>query len=194
MSGKRGMSPVDRFWAKVRPEPGDACWLWTAGKLRSGFGSYRVSTHVAVVAHRYSYELAFGPVPDGKFVAQKCENKLCVNPAHLKLQHHSYVGSDMVQRFFEQIDKKDTGCWHFGNSKRGYGCISLGQRRGHTNAHRLSYEIHKGPIPDGLHVLHSCDNPICVNPDHLRAGTHADNMRDMAIRGRSRKGRKQAPA
>lgn len=55
-------------------------------------------------------------------------------------------------------------------------------------AHRLSYELHKGPIPDGLQILHSCDVKNCINPDHLRVGTHSENMAEAADRGRMRSG------
>lgn len=51
-------------------------------------------------------------------------------------------------------------------------------------AHRVSYEMRHGPIPDGLNILHDCDNPNCVNPSHLKAGTQQENMRDASLRGR----------
>lgn len=67
----------------------------------------------------------------------------------------------------------------------GYGTIL---RFGRTvYAHRRAYELSHGPIPAGLEVLHTCDNPPCIEPAHLRVGTHADNMRDAAAKGRTSK-------
>lgn len=91
------------------------------------------------------------------------------------------------ERFFRFVEKTD-GCWLWtGKSvnKKGYGSISLGGKGGkHKLAHRLSYEMHKGSIPDGLVVMHQCDNPKCVNPDHLEVGTQSQNIKDAIARGR----------
>jgi hypothetical protein len=81
-----------------------------------------------------------------------------------------------------------TGCWDWTASfaRGGYGQFftSVKDGRGWYRAHRFSYIAHKGDIPDGAVVMHSCDNPRCVNPDHLMVGTQADNMRDRDAKNR----------
>jgi hypothetical protein len=90
---------------------------------------------------------------------------------------------DLLERFWRKVRKTD-GCWEWTASFRGlgYGQIKVNQKM--LYAHRVSWEMANGPIPDGLCVLHHCDNPPCVNPDHLFLGTQADNMRDKVRKNR----------
>ena len=94
----------------------------------------------------------------------------------------------LEDRFWEKVDKSD-GCWNWtaGHNGRGYGAFYGDGTM--LRAHRVSYELHYGPIPKqdsyhGMCVCHSCDNKLCVNPDHLFLGTHQDNMDDMYDKGR----------
>lgn len=95
-------------------------------------------------------------------------------------------------RFFSKIDKSSVdGCWIWTGNKvgSGYGTIGLGRRgEGTVYAHRLSWELANGPIPDGMFLCHRCDNPPCVNPAHLFLGTPADNVQDAIAKGRHIKG------
>lgn len=96
----------------------------------------------------------------------------------------NYWASTVATRFWDRVDKTAglDGCWLFTRRAGGYGDIRIHYRR--VGAHRFAYEQAKGPVPEGLFVLHSCDNPRCVNPLHLRAGTAKDNAKDAIVRGR----------
>jgi hypothetical protein len=116
---------------------------------------------------------------------------------------YSYVApvSNPEEKFWEKVNKTDS-CWLWTASKRttdrtgGYGKFATGRRNKQTTymAHRFSWVLENGPIPDGLDVLHHCDNRLCVNPDHLFLGTQQDNMDDMIAKGRSAKGEKNPHA
>lgn len=90
------------------------------------------------------------------------------------------------QRFWPKVARTD-GCWLWtgATNAAGYGLLGRGRRgEGNARASHVSYELAFGPIPDGLWVLHRCDNPRCVRPDHLFLGTHTDNMADAKAKGR----------
>lgn len=94
----------------------------------------------------------------------------------------------LAERFWRKV-KRDDGCWEWIGSKttNGYGRIQQGGKGSpHLGAHRVSFELHHGDIPPGHVVMHSCDNPSCVNPDHLSVGLPRDNTLDMIDKGRKR--------
>lgn len=93
------------------------------------------------------------------------------------LRRNKETAERFKKRFFDKVDKTD-GCWVWKGSRSsyGYGQFNIGDVC-HL-AHRVSCEIHFGPIPPGLQALHKCDNPPCVNPAHLYIGTALDNALD----------------
>lgn len=95
----------------------------------------------------------------------------------------------MIERFDSKYDiDPDTGCWVWNAAtyKNGYGKIGIGQKL--VGAHRVSYELYVMPLRCGERALHRCDNPPCVNPEHLFAGSQLANVRDMMRKGRHARG------
>lgn len=95
-----------------------------------------------------------------------------------------FVKTSLCDRFWLKVEKTEDGCWLWKGTRnvQGYGKISQGGQ--HKGAHRIAWELTFGPIPEGMNVLHHCDNPPCVNPTHLFLGTDSENTNDCISKGR----------
>lgn len=95
----------------------------------------------------------------------------------------------LEERLWDRVSvDKNTGCLLWGGHCGHAGHGQIGANGKVLRVHRVSWEINNGPIPDGLNVLHKCDTPNCVNPNHLFLGSQKDNMADMKAKNRSTKG------
>lgn len=100
-----------------------------------------------------------------------------------------------LERIYEySIPEPNSGCWLWLRSVKPTGYGRFGFDRPVTSAHRASYELHFGAIPDGAHVLHKCDTPCCINPHHLYLGDPQQNTADKIARGRQPRGERSAQA
>lgn len=149
------------------------------------------------------------PPPDGLCTVNGCRRKHCrrgycaSHLARLRKYGEPLAGppiknkrpngmslAQVLKHYTPTSAPQPNRCWEWTGKigPNGYGVLTDG-KRGYA-AHRVSYELHNGPIPDGKMILHSCDNRRCVNPYHLRIGSHAENMLDRQMRLRTPRGRK----
>ncbi len=101
-------------------------------------------------------------------------------------QHRPYKARaipDYVAKFWLSVNTSST-CWEWSGSKDEFGYGRFYVVKDEWPTHRFSWRITKGEIQPGLVVMHKCDNPSCVNPEHLQLGTQADNIKDMDAKGR----------
>lgn len=152
-------------------------------KLKSGRGKY--CSRSCFVAYRENRR--------PQITCKQCGKTFRVFPARLKSNDVMFCSvfcnaknkkRTSEERFFSFVNKTPS-CWEWtgGQHKFGYGVMTNNSYKT-TLAHRISWIIHNGPIPPGMSVLHSCDNPKCVNPQHLFIGSQKDNISDMVSKGR----------
>lgn len=213
-----GNTPEARFWAKVAKGRDEECWPWLASHNSYGYGSvkwkgrpvgaHRVAYMLArgaiapglVVRHTCDsasctnpLHLVLGTVEEnnadrlarGRYSK---ETRLQRPPQTRGLWKRGNAPRSIADRFADSWEPDESGCWMWKRAKLhfGHGAMTVGGKV--RKAHRVSYELHCGPIPNGAMVLHRCDVPSCVNPAHLRVGSHEENMADMSKRGRAAKG------
>lgn len=102
-----------------------------------------------------------------------------------KRKEKQYGREAIIERFMAKVEKQSDGCWYWTGAQTavgGYGAFWY--LNSQMSAHRASHELFKGPVPAHLVVMHSCDVPSCVNPDHLSLGTYQENSHDMLAKGR----------
>ncbi len=191
--GGRGIAVCQRWKSGDGYQTGFACFLSDMGRRRSaqrtldradnnrGYSPHncRWSTPEQQLQNRRPYKKA-----------STKKNKIASRPLRM-LPLVSVVADESLRiRFWSKVRKGTAAdCWQWiaGKNASGYGFISIDGRV--YRAHRISYLLAYGCPPHGHEIMHSCDNPSCVNPGHLVPGLHKENMRDMAAKGRAKSGR-----
>lgn len=135
----------------------------------------------------------------GKAIERKYRDvrtfRACSRECHAAIFKATHT-KPLESRFWSKVQKTD-GCWLWVGAKHGrYGHGKMLKRMGEPlrEAHRVSWELHYGPIPDGMCVLHRCDNPPCVRPEHLFIGSRQDNSTDMVEKRRNQRGNQKPNA
>ncbi len=206
MGGWTTLAPEQVFWGNVCKT--DRCWIWI-GYISGGYGIFEINKR-PTRAHRFSMEL-HGISVNGLDVLHLCNNRSCVNPSHLSvgtdtenmIHRTAYPNAlplgmlatpkhqiKAIQEYsrselgkFERNFDMGTDCWIWRGAQKSP--FTKTTHKGiPTTASRISWTLYNGPIPRGMHVLHKCDNPRCMRPDHLFLGTNADNVADKVRKGR----------
>lgn len=184
-------SQIAKFWEYVDKTTGD-CWTWTGyvdKNATNPLPKFQLNIHKedgesvrsGVSSRALAWFLVNGE-PSKNNLSNLCGNYLCVNPEH-------HMDSRADNRFWTKFKKLDNDCWEWlaCKDKDGYGKFHSEGKE--IRAHIYSWELHNGQKRSpGMFVCHKCDNPSCVNPDHLFLGTTQDNTKDMILKNRQAKG------
>ena len=129
---------LDQFWSRV--EKGPDCWIWTPAKTSGNYGQVYLGNNRSIPAHRFSYELAKGPIPDGLVLMHSCDNKACVNPEHLcpGTQSQNIVDAHARGRVHRQPARTDTEVISFRCPRELAEILERSAKREHRN---LSQQI-----------------------------------------------------
>lgn len=197
----------------------NGCWIWTGAKGPKGSGTMRINGKVTS-PRRVSYYIHNGPIPNGRNVNPTCGNRLCINPEHLSVtnrkrksdplqksilpfyseklrerwENNNYE-KQVLKRIIKKIKIDDgTECWIWTGAKGAGGYGNTYYNGKYVNSHRLMYQIFIGKVPKDKHVCHTCDNKLCINPEHLFVGTQKDNHDDMLSKKRQSCGKSHSDA
>ena len=166
---RRGRPPrlsaadAERFWAKVARGTDAECWSWAAGRTASGYGQFTVGEY-GYRAHRVAFELAVRRLERGEALSHLCGDRACCNPAHIEVSYDG-KGVPAPERFANYATELADGCWEWtgGVGPDGPTLKVDGQQR---RALRWAWQHDRGEIPTRHVVQRTCENPLCVNPEH----------------------------
>ena len=181
------------------------CWIWQMCRNSRGYGlKWDRGARRLTLAHRWYYERACGPIPDGMQIDHLCSVKACVNPAHLEAvtprvnSQRAFASKERTpvpvreQPTVRRVDQRECTAWSGCRDRNGYGAKWVDGKR--VMVHRWAYEQTYGPIPPGMQIDHLCRNPACYNPEHLETVTCQENIRRAAWRECCKQGHAMTPA
>lgn len=167
---------VEDYLSFIHNTP-DECWHFPNNTKSLHLNGKYVSVTRAI------YEKFIGEFPGIRArIDRKCGDRTCINPLHM---YHK----DVNTRFWEKVDvRSENECWNWTGSVDGgnYGEFMISTHN-REKAHRYSWRLVHGDIPDKLYICHHCDNPLCVNPSHLFLGTSYDNTHDKLNKNRHKR-------
>jgi hypothetical protein len=183
----------------------NGCWIWQMCRNNRGYGlKWDRETRRLMMAHRWYYERARGPIPEGMHIDHLCNVKACVNVAHLEAvtpQVNSQRAFALRQKapvpvrerpVVRTVDPRECILWRGCRDRDGYGAKWINGKR--VMVHRWAYERAFGAIPSGMQIDHLCRNRACYRPDHLEAISRLENIRRAAWRDTCRRGHAMTPA